>query len=76
MKIINNLNPKATAALERLCDPDNIELSIKVLTEMNDFIVAESSEPDLDPQVAVERIDLLNALRELRQSLIIIREGL
>ena len=74
--MINHLSPKATAALERLCNPDNIEQAIKVLTEMNDFIVAESSEPDLDPQVAVERIDLLNALRELRQSLIIIREGL
>ena len=69
------INAKTAAALNMFCDADNLDAKIR-LDELTDFLLEESSEPDINPETAVERLDQIHAIRDLQKSLTSIRTSL
>nr|DAE79860.1 MAG TPA: chromosome segregation protein [Caudoviricetes sp.] len=70
------MNDKMSAALENLCEADNLDNKIRLLDDVTDIVVEGYSEPCLDKDKYAEAIDLLNAVRDLRKSLTEIRSAL
>lgn len=70
------INAKTTATLNMFCDADNLDAKIRLLDELTDFLLEESSEPDINPETAVERLDQIHAIRDLQKSLTSIRTSL
>lgn len=70
------INNNMAAALERLCDADNLDNKIRLLDDVTDIVVEGYSEPCFDKDKYAEAIDLLSAVRDLRKSLTEIRSAL
>lgn len=70
------MNDKMSAALENLCEADNLDNKIRLLDDVTDIVVEDYSEPCFDKDKYAEAIDLLNAVRDLRKSLTEIRSAL
>lgn len=71
------LNEHITDALSLFCcDADNLDAKIRLLDELTDLLLDESSEPDIDPNIAVERLDQIRAIRDLQKFLTSLRTAL
>lgn len=70
------INNNMAAALERLCNADNLDNKIRLLDDVTDIVVEGYTEPETEESKYAEAVDLIAAVRDLRKSLTEIRSAL